>query len=233
MEVGLSPIVCDLHRGRASARGARATGVSYARATGGEVGSLESRKRRDQSFYQAALECRTIGQHWINIKAMIIARRNAGEAITIQRWAEQHAPVSVRWLNEYADFASRWNEFLETWRWSKDMPYSPERRAGLHTFLDLMLAKRRYDCVSRTRELNFGGRGGRVECPGKNSVPMSVTETSGNVETLTPTNRLICGDVAASLQRHVGDATVDVGIADPLIGCRATIVIRGPIKTKC
>ena len=172
-------------------------------------------KRKDQTFYQCAVECRAIGIHWSNIKAIVTARRKAGEDITIQRWATQHAPVSVRWLNEYSDFASRWSEFIETWRWSQSMPYSPERRAGLHTFQDLMLAKQRFDCVSRTRQVSFGGRGERIASAIGNSVPMSGSETSGAVETLTPTTRLICGDVAGVLAQHVADGEADVAIADP------------------
>jgi DNA modification methylase len=172
-------------------------------------------KRKDQTFYQCALECRAIGIHWRNIKQIIMARRKAGEDITIRQWAAQHAPVSVRWLNEYAEFAGRWNEFLETWRWSQSMPYSPERKAGLHTFQDLMLAKRRHDTISRSRQISFSGRGQRILSAGGNSVPMSASETSCLVEMLTPTNRLICGDVADMLRRHVPDATADVAIADP------------------
>jgi site-specific DNA-methyltransferase (adenine-specific) len=172
-------------------------------------------KRKDQTFYQCALECRAVGIHWANIKQILMARRKAGEDITIQKWAAQHAPVSVRWLNGYADFASRWSEFVETWRWSKKMPYSPERRVGLHTFLDLMLAKRRYDCVSHTRQLSFGGRGERFSYPIGHSVPMSGYETSVAVETLTPVNRLICGDGADMLKRYVPDQIADIAIADP------------------
>ena len=44
-------------------------------------------RRKDQTFYQCALECRAIGVHWTNIKSIITARRKAGEDITIQKWA--------------------------------------------------------------------------------------------------------------------------------------------------
>ena len=172
-------------------------------------------RRKDQTFYQCALECRAIGIHWSNIKSIITARRKAGEDITIQRWATQHAPVSIRWLNEYSEFANRWTEFLETWRWSQSMPYSPERKAGLHTFQDLMLAKQRYDSVSRARQTSFGGRGERITGGNGNSVPKTGTGTIGSVEQLTPTVRLICGDVAEMLKRHVPDGAADVAIADP------------------
>jgi hypothetical protein len=103
-------------------------------------------------------------------KGIITARRRAGEDITIQRWASQHALASIRRPNEYSEFANRWPEFLETWRWSQSMPYSPERKAGLHTFQDLMLAKQRNDSMSRARQVTFGGRGERIT-DGGNSVP--------------------------------------------------------------
>jgi DNA modification methylase len=172
-------------------------------------------KRKDRTFYQCALECRAIGIHWRNIKNIITARRKAGEDITIQRWAAVHAPVSVRWLNEYSDFANRWAEFLETWRWSQSMPYSPERKAGLRTFQDLMLVKQRYDSVSRARQAAFGGRGERITGGSGNSVPKTGIGTIGNIEQLTPTVRLICGDVADMLRRHVPDGEADLAIADP------------------
>ncbi len=172
-------------------------------------------RRKDQTFYQCALECRAIGIHWSNIKSIITARRKAGEDITIQRWATQHAPVSVRWLNEYSELADRWTEFLETWRWSQSMPYSPERKVGLHTFQDLMIAKQRYDSVSRARQASFGGRGERITGGIGNSVPKTGVVTIGHVEHLTPTVQLICGDVAETLKRHLPDGVADVAIADP------------------
>ena len=156
-------------------------------------------RRKDQTFYQCALECRAIGAHWTNIKSIITARRKAGEDITIQKWATQHAPVSVRWLNEYSEFANRWAEFLETWRWSQSTPYSPERKAGLHTFQDLMLAKQRYDSVSRARQTSFGGRGARITGGSGNSVPKTGTGTIGG-------NRAIDTDCPAHLRRRRRDA---------------------------
>ena len=180
---------------------------------GGEKTALwKAWRRKDQTFYQCALECRAIGIHWSNIKSIITGRRKAGEDITIQRWATQHAPVSIRWLNEYSEFANRWPEFLDTWRWSQSMPYSPERKAGLHTFQDLMLAKQRYDSVSSARQAAFGGRGERIT-DGGNSVPTTGFGTIESIEQLTPTVRRICGDVAEMLKRHVADGTADVAIA--------------------
>jgi DNA modification methylase len=182
---------------------------------GGEKTALwKAWRRKDQTFYQCALECRAIGIHWSNIKSIITARRKAGDDITIQRWASQHAPVSIRWLNEYSEFANRWPEFLDTWRWSKSMPYSPERKAGLHTFQDLMLAKQRYDSVSSARQAAFGGRGERIT-DGGNSVPTTGFGTIESIEQLTPTVRRICGDVAEMLKRHVADGTADIAILDP------------------
>jgi len=172
-------------------------------------------KRKDQSFHQCALECRAVGIHWNNIKRMIAARRQVGANITVQSWAKQHAPVSKRWLDQYGDFANRWPEFVETWRWAQSMPYTLEHKPGLHSLQDLMLAKQRYDSISRSRQESFGNRGERIAVTLGNSVPMSGSATSGTIETLTPTTRLICGDVADALARHVPDDTVDTAIADP------------------
>jgi hypothetical protein len=46
---------------------------------GGEKTALwKAWRRKDQTFYQCALECRAIGIHWSNIKSIITARRKAG-----------------------------------------------------------------------------------------------------------------------------------------------------------
>ena len=171
-------------------------------------------KRKDQSFYQSALECRAIGLHWNNIKRIIRERRAQGEELSIEKWARQHAPVTRRWLDEFGDFANRWPEFVTTWRWSKSVPYAPERRAGLHAFLDLMLAKRRFDTVSKARQENFGTLGS-LATRVRNSVPISDTGTLAPIEQLTPASQLICGDVADMLRAHIADGSADLVIADP------------------
>ena len=43
-----------------------------------------------------APECRAIGQHWSNIKAIIKARRKAGEQITVARWSAVGAVINRR-----------------------------------------------------------------------------------------------------------------------------------------
>ena len=65
-------------------------------------------RRKNQSEWQTALECRAIGQHWNNIKAIIKARRKAGEQITVAQWSEANAPVTHRWLDEFSGFADLW-----------------------------------------------------------------------------------------------------------------------------
>ena len=98
-------------------------------------------RRKNQSEWQTALECRAIGQHWSNIKAIIKARRKAGEQITVAQWSEANAPVTHRWLDEFSGFADRWDEFRAAWKWAQTLPYLPERRPGLHGFVDLINTK--------------------------------------------------------------------------------------------
>src|ERR1700733_8351980 len=76
-------------------------------------------RRKNQSEWQTALECRAIGQHWSNIKAIIKARRKAGEQITVAQWSETNAPVTHRWLDEFSGFADRWEEFRAAWKWAQ------------------------------------------------------------------------------------------------------------------
>ena len=73
-------------------------------------------KRRDENYLAVARECRNIGIHWKNCKTLIRAKRNAGEHITVAAWAKTHAPVSDRWLDKYAEFSSRWDEFQAAWK---------------------------------------------------------------------------------------------------------------------
>src|SRR5215472_11646663 len=100
-------------------------------------------KRKDQSLLECAKECRAVGIHWNNITRLIQARRRGGEQITVQKWAQTHAPVSARWLYQYGEFANRWDEFLDAWKWAQANSYAPERRPGLHALQDLLSAKQR------------------------------------------------------------------------------------------
>jgi DNA modification methylase len=119
-------------------------------------------RRKNQSEWQAALECRAIGQHWNNIKAIIKARRKAGEQITVAQWSEANAPVTHRWLDEFSGFADRWDEFRAAWKWAQTSPYLPERRPGLHGFVDLINAKAKLEHVRGERRLRRSEKNGPV-----------------------------------------------------------------------
>ena len=117
-------------------------------------------RRKNQSEWQTALECRAIGQHWSNIKAIIKARRKAGEQITVAQWSEANAPVTHRWLDEFSGFADRWEEFRAAWKWAQTLPYLPERRPGLHGFVDLINTKAKLEHVRGERALHRSERNG-------------------------------------------------------------------------
>jgi hypothetical protein len=65
----------------------------------------------------------------------------------VAQWSEANAPVTHRWLDEFAGFADRWEEFRAAWKWAQTLPYRPERRPGLHGFVDLINAKAKLDHV--------------------------------------------------------------------------------------
>ena len=91
----------------------------------------------------------------MNIRAECKERKiNAG------KWATENAPIRLRWLDRYGEFARRWDEFLESWKWSEALPYAPERRPGLWGCFDLMDAKARFDTYSEARKRNYRGDGG-------------------------------------------------------------------------
>ena len=119
-------------------------------------------RRKNQSEWQTALECRAIGQHWSNIKAIIKARRQAGEQITVAQWSEANAPVTHRWLDEFSGFADRWEEFRAAWKWAQTLPYLPERRPGLHGFVDLINTKAKLEHVRGERALHRSEKNGPV-----------------------------------------------------------------------
>ena len=119
-------------------------------------------RRKNQSEWQTALECRAIGQHWNNIKTLIKARRTAGEQITVAQWSEANAPVTHRWLDEFSGFADRWEEFRAAWKWAQTSPYLPERRPGLHGFVDLINTKAKLEHVRGARSLHQSEKNGPV-----------------------------------------------------------------------
>jgi site-specific DNA-methyltransferase (adenine-specific) len=154
--------------------------------------------------------------HWNNITRLIQARRRAGEQITIQKWAQNNAPVSARWLYQYGEFANRWNAFLDAWKWALANSYAPERRPGLHALQDLLSAKQRHDMVSLAHQVVSGRQRGRE--PLVTSLVNSVHKTdvaTSQIEMLTHTTGLIYDDVAAGLRQRLTDGVADVVIADP------------------
>ena len=157
-------------------------------------------KRRDENYLAVARECRNIGIHWKNCKTLIRAKRNAGEHITVAAWAKAHAPVSDRWLDKYAEFASRWDEFQAAWKWAQTQPYTPDRRPGLHTFFDLMQAHVVGQHYARARAAVARRPAGFQNSVRKAGSATSPTDT---VMDLTPTARLIMGDfVETSADAH-------------------------------
>ena len=108
-------------------------------------------RRKNRSEWQTALECRAIGQHWNNKKTIIKARRKAGERITVASWSDANAPVTHRWLDEFGDFANRWDEFRATWKWAQSLEYTSARRPGLHGFVDLMNTEAQLDYIKGER----------------------------------------------------------------------------------
>jgi DNA modification methylase len=174
-------------------------------------------RRKDQSYYQHAIECRAVGQHWISIKELITARRKAGDKINAEQWARTNAPCSKRWLDMYAEFANRWEEFEAAWKWAQALPYSIERRPGLHSLFDLMVNKKRFDTYSKVRKDNYRGLGKktRASVGNSSSQPIETTAPAGHVEILTALNKLCCGDVVDVLKAHVADGGADLVIADP------------------
>ncbi len=151
---------------------------------------------------------RDAGQHWQNIKAECRERK-----ISAGKWAADNAPLSKRWLDKYAEFASRWDQFQAAWKWSKSLSYAPERRPGLWGCFDLMDAKARFDTYSEARKPSYQGGyavGTTVPIPRTARHPGA----QGKPIRLTATATLLHGDVTTMMRAHVTDGSVDLAVAD-------------------
>jgi site-specific DNA-methyltransferase (adenine-specific) len=177
---------------------------------------IRSLRSAENNWFAMCSDFRDAGTHWKNIKSECKHRK-----ISAGKWATENAPISLRWLDKYGQFADRWSEFLEAWRWSEALPYAPERRPGLWGEFDLMDAKARFDTYSAARKRNYRGEGGNGTV-----VPFSLAKrhltAKGNPIRLTATATLLHGDVIEMLRQHVTDSSIDVAIAD------VPYFLRGP-----
>jgi site-specific DNA-methyltransferase (adenine-specific) len=179
---------------------------------------IRSLRGAEKNWFAMCSDFRDAGIHWRNIRAECRERK-----ISAAKWATENAPISLRWLDKYGQFAGRWDEFLEPWRWSKALPYSPERRPGLWGAFDLMDAKARFDTYSEARKRNYRGDGGNGIV-----VPFPLTKrhiaAEGSPIRLSATATLLHGDVTEMMAEHIADASIDLAIAD------VPYFIRGPIE---
>jgi DNA modification methylase len=180
---------------------------------------VRSLKSAETNWFAMCRDFRDAGMHWLNIKAELHERK-----ITAAAWAAANAPVSKRWLDKYAEFASRWKEFQACWKWSQTLPYSPERRPGLWGCFDLMDSKARFDSYSESRKESYrSGRAIGTVIPMPPVKPCQAPEQ--NPISLTATAMLLHGDVTDMMARHVADGSVDLAIAD------VPYFLRGPEGT--
>jgi len=179
---------------------------------------IRSLKSAETNWFAMCSDFRDAGIHWRNIRQECKERK-----ISIGKWATENAPISRRWLDKYAEFADRWDEFLAASKWSVTLPYAPERRPGLWGCFDLMDAKTRFDTYSEARKRNYRGDSGKGTV-----VPRSPTKqpptTDGNPILLATTAMLLHGDVNHMMGEHIADASVDLAIAD------VPYFIRGPVE---
>lgn len=178
---------------------------------------IRSLSSAEKNLFAMCSDFREAGQHWLNIKAECREQKiSAGKAA-------ENAPLSKRWLDRYAEFAAKWDEFQASWRWSQSLPYSPERRVGLVGCFDLMDAKKRFDTYSESRKRSYRGdvgMGSDFPIHPQNDIrPSSMSPIR-----LSATATLLHGDVANMMREHIADASIDLAIAD------VPYFIRGPIE---
>jgi hypothetical protein len=172
------------------------------------AGLVRSLKSAETNWFAMCRDFRDAGLHWLNIKAELHERR-----ITAASWAAEHAPVSKQWLDKYAEFATRWDEFHASWKWSQTLPYAPERRPGLWGCFDMMDAKARFDGYSEARKSSYR-RGNAMGTTVPNRPAQRPQEQAHNPIRLTAGITLLHGDVTAMTHEHIADGSVDLAIAD-------------------
>jgi site-specific DNA-methyltransferase (adenine-specific) len=169
---------------------------------------IRSLRSAEKNWFAMCSDFRDAGQHWLNIKAECRERK-----ISAAKWAIENAPLSKRWLDRYAEFAARWDEFQASWKWSQSLPYAPERRVGLVGCFDLMDTKARFDTYSESRKKGFrGGTGMGGDFPIR--LQNDTWPGCENPIRLTSTATLLHGDVTDMMGEHIEDASIDLAIAD-------------------
>ena len=177
---------------------------------------IRSLKNAETNWYAMCRNFRDAGQYWLNIKTELQERK-----ISAGKWASENAPISKRWLDKYAEFAVRWDEFQVPWKWSQSLSYAPERRPGLWGCFDLMDAMNRFDTYSAAQKRSHRGDGGLGT-----GVPNPDTQrhqsAAGKPIRLTAIATLLHGDVTDMMRKHISDGSIDVAIAD------VPYFLRGP-----
>ena len=169
---------------------------------------IRSLKSAETNWFSMCCDFRDAGQHWLNIKAECRERK-----ISAGKWASENAPLSRRWLDKYAEFAARWEEFLASWKWSQSLPYAPERRVGLWGCFDLMDAKQQFDTYSQAGKQGHRD-GNRIGTGVPNPLTKRHHAMVGYPINLTATATLLHGDVTDMMHKHISDGSVDLAIAD-------------------
>jgi site-specific DNA-methyltransferase (adenine-specific) len=162
----------------------------------------------EKNWFAMCSDFREVGIHWKNIRSECKERK-----LSAAKWAVENAPISRRWLDKYAEFADRWDEFHASWKWSQALPYAPERRPGLWGCFDLMDAKQRFDTYSESRQRSYRGDARlRTEIPVLPAKRLPAEEK--NPIKLTQTATLLHGDVTHMMRQQIATGSIDLAIAD-------------------
>jgi hypothetical protein len=112
-------------------------------------------RRKNQSEWQTALECRAIGQHWANIKAIIKAR--GGRRTSRSPWRDGRKPTHpspIGGLTSSVASLIAGRNFAQPGSGRRPYRTYRERLPVLHGFVDLINTKAQLDHVSGERALN-------------------------------------------------------------------------------
>jgi hypothetical protein len=194
---------------------ARATGrtsvsrnsFSIAEARAGLKRCLAGSRKSEFQMYEGI---RDAGQHWINICAWCDDKSlHGGKRISAQAWAAdpRNSPLKKRWLDQHAQFARDWPEFLIAWKWASETHYSPDRKPALRSAQILLELKQRHDthksAIERRRSALLVVPEQKLIVPHPEKIIVSPAQT------------LLHGGIVEMPRQHIADGSIDLIIADP------------------
>jgi len=163
-----------------------------------------------KSELQMYKDLRDAGRFWITICAWLDDKSlHGGVRISAQQWADdpRNSPLKKRWLDQHAQFARDWPDFLIAWNWAEETHFSPDRKPSLRSAQILLELKRRHD----THQSTIAKRRSTLRVL---PAPKLIVPHPEKIF-INPNQTLLHGDIVEMARQHTPDGSLDMIIADP------------------